>query len=218
MKSLFHQNSIRLIRWLALLNALFFGFSALGGEIECGALTNHFGPWDYHTAKPADIYIVESRHFTPEVEQLRAGKSGYIAGDISYTLGVFPNHPRALNSIAKLSIREKRPKPEHSRFSVHCWFDRAIRFRPDDSTVRMIYAVHLNKIGKPKEALEQLEIAERTDSDNANLNYNIGLVYFDLKNYDKALFFAHRAYESGFPLPGLKNKLQKAGKWSEREK
>jgi tetratricopeptide (TPR) repeat protein len=82
----------------------------------------------------------------------------------------------------------------------------------------MIYAVYLNKIGKLKEALEQLEVAEKADSDNANLNYNIGLVYFDLKNYEKALYFAHRAYELGFPLPGLRNKLQKAGKWSEQEK
>lgn len=184
-------------------------------EISCGALTNHFGPFDYYTARPADIEIVETRHFTREVEQLKAGKSGYIAGDLNYTLGVFPNHPRALNSIANLALREKRSTPEHSRFSVDCWFDRAIRFRPDDANVRMIYAVYLNKIKRQKEALEQLEMAAEVNSDNPNLNYNIGLVYFDLKNYDKSLEFARRAYEGGFPLLGLKNKLKKAGVWSD---
>ena len=33
--------------------------------------------------------------------------------------------------------------------------------------------------------------------------------------YDKALASAHRAYGAGFPLPGLKNKLKRAGKWRE---
>lgn len=203
---------------LLIVCSAFFWFNRATAEVsDCGFLTNHFGPFDYRSARPADINIVETRHFTPMVEQLKGGQSGYIAGDISYTLGVFPNHPRALNSIANLSLREKRPKPEHSQYSVHCWFDRAIRFRPDDSQVRMIYAVYLSKVGKPKEALEQLEAAERGDSDNANFNYNIGLVYFDLKNYEKSLHFAHRAYELGFPLPGLRNKLKRAGKWREYE-
>jgi tetratricopeptide (TPR) repeat protein len=182
-------------------------------EISCGALKNHFGPFDYYTARSADVEIVETRHFTREVEQLKAGKSGYIAGDLSYTLGVFPNHPRALNSIANLALREKRSTPEHSIFSVDCWFDRAIRFRPDDANVRMIYAVYLNKIKRQKDALEQLEMAIEANSDNPNLNYNIGLVYFDLKDYDKSLEFARRAYDGGYPLLGLKNKLKKAGVW-----
>jgi len=43
----------------------------------------------------------------------------------------------------------------------------------------------------------------------------MGLIYFDLKDYDKALSFAHRAYGSGFPLPGLRDKLKKVGKWQE---
>jgi tetratricopeptide (TPR) repeat protein len=215
MQSIFHTPSFMHSGFIAVafLQALFTCSAAFAGAADCGSLTNHFGPWDYYTARPADISIVETRHFTPEVEQLKSGKSGWLAGDISYTLGVFPNHPRALNSIANLSIREKRAKPEHSSFSVDCWFDRAIRFRPDDSTVRMIYAVYLNKTNKSKEALEQLEVAAKNDSDDANLNYNIGLVYFELKNYEKSLYFAHRAYELGFPLPGLKNKLQRAGKW-----
>jgi hypothetical protein len=40
-------------------------------------------------------------------------------------------------------------------------------------------------------------------------------VYFDLKDYDKSLEHAQIAYAQGFPLPGLKHKLQKAGKWRE---
>jgi len=158
---------------------------------------------------------VEFAHFTPAVEQLKAGKSSYLADDLSYTLRVFPNHPRALWSMTKLAMREKTEKPAHSQYSVHCWFDRAIRFRPEDPNVRMIYGVYLINKGKSREAVEHLEIAASYEKDNANLNYNIGLAYFDLKQYDQSLDFAHRAYSLGFPLPGLKNKLVRAGKWRE---
>jgi len=115
--------------------------------------------------------------------------------------------------MSKLAAREKTEKPAYSQYSVRCWFDRAIRFRPEDPNVRMIYGVYLSKNGKNREALEQLEVAAAYEKDNANLIYNIGLVYFDLKQYDQALAFAHRAYALGFSLPGLKNKLVQAGKW-----
>jgi hypothetical protein len=51
--------------------------------------------------------------------------------------------------------------------------------------------------------------------DNPNTNYNIGLIYFDLKDYEKSLSFAQRAYGSGLPLPGLRDKLKRVGKWEE---
>ncbi len=51
--------------------------------------------------------------------------------------------------------------------------------------------------------------------DDANVHYNLGLAYVDLKQYDKALLSAHKAYQLGFPLMGLKNRLQRAGAWRE---
>lgn len=199
---------------------LLFGCASIAcvaGEADCGPLTNHFGPFDYNSAPLYDRQLVERPHFPPHVEQLRKGNTASLGGDISYTLEVFPNHPRALNSMANLAIRQKRAKPEDSRYSVDCWFDRAIRFRSEDPAVRMIYAVYLSKLKRTEEALEQLNVAVKFDSDNANLNYNLGLVYFDLKDYDKSLKYAHRAYGSGFQLPGLKNKLIRVGKWKDRE-
>lgn len=192
--------------------------ACFAGESDCGQLTNHFGPYDYNSASLADRKLVERPHFPPHVENLKRGNTASLGADISYTLEVFPNHPRALNSMANLAIRQKKSKPDNSRFSVDCWFDRAIRFRSEDPVVRMIYAVYLSKLKRNKEALEQLKEAAKNDSDNANLNYNIGLVYFDLNDFDRSLDFAHRAYSSGFPLQGLKNKLKKIGKWSEVNK
>jgi hypothetical protein len=36
-----------------------------------------------------------------------------------------------------------------------------------------------------------------------------------MKQFDKSLESAHRAYALGFPLPGLREKLKRAGKWQE---
>ena len=59
------------------------------------------------------------------------------------------------------------------------------------------------------------EAALAAAGDNANVHYNLGLAYVDLKRYDKALDSAHAAYRLGFPFPGLKNKLQRVGAWRE---
>jgi tetratricopeptide (TPR) repeat protein len=148
------------------------------------------------------------------VEALRRGTtSNRAARDIDYTLRAFPNNPRALFAMMRLAEREKTEKPVGSRYTVSCWFDRALRFAPDDGAVRVVLGIYLSKNGKKDEAIKQLEIAQKLVGDDPNLHYNLGLTYFDLKEYDKSLEHAHAAYRLGFPLPGLREKLQKAGKW-----
>jgi tetratricopeptide (TPR) repeat protein len=56
-------------------------------------------------------------------------------------------------------------------------------------------------------------MAAKLGEDTANMHYNIGLAYFELRDYDKALAHAKKAYEQGFTLPGLRDKLTQAGKW-----
>ena len=53
----------------------------------------------------------------------------------------------------------------------------------------------------------------QVDPNNANVHYNLGLLYFDQKDYPKARAAAQRAYELGFALPGLKKMLESAGQW-----
>lgn len=190
---------------------------AFAGEADCGPLTNHYGPFDYNTATREERSMVDRVHFTPRVEQLKRGNTGTLGQDISYTLGVFPNHARALLAISNLALREKTTRPKDSAHSIDCWFDRAFRFRPEEANPRMIYGVYLLKLGRTKDAVDNLQKAAELAGDNANLNYNLGLAYFDLRDFDKALAYAHRAYSMGFQLPGLKNKLQRAGKWREPE-
>jgi tetratricopeptide (TPR) repeat protein len=128
---------------------------------------------------------------------------------------MFPNHHRALAAMSKLSLRDKTLKPTGAKYSVECFFDRAIRFKPNDAVVRMIYGNHLLKTGKTDKATEQLKEAVNLDPENATINYNLGLLYMQRKNYEEARNYAKKAYELGFPLPGLKNQLMQAGKWEE---
>ena len=113
----------------------------------------------------------------------------------------------------KLSVKEKTQHPLGAKYSVECYFIRALSFRPKDGMARMIYSNYLSNNGKNAEALKQLEAAEEVAGENGNMQYNLGLAYFEAKNYEKSLTAAHRAYALGFDLPGLKGKLVKAGKW-----
>lgn len=195
------------------LAALMAANAAVGAE-QCGSLLNAVGPYDYRTASQAKRDLVEHFHFTEGVETLTAGQSSVgIAADIAYTLRAFPNHPRALLAMAKLAQRQHSERPRGSAYTVSCWFDRAIRFRPDDGNVRLVFGVALMKGGQIAQAIEQLNMADKLLPRNANVHYNLGLAYFDTKDFDKSLEHAKLAYELGFPLPGLRQKLERAGHW-----
>lgn len=192
--------------------ALSVPHDALGLE-PCGDLRNAYGPFDYRTEK-SKLEIVEGAHFLPFVENLSRGNtSATPGGDIDYTLRASPNHHRALLSMMNLARKEKTEKPRGSRYSIACWLDRAERFAPNDAMVKTLYGTYLLQKGKAKEGTKKLEQALELAGDNANIHYNLGLAYYELKDYDKALASAHKAYQLGFQLPGLRNKLEKVGKW-----
>jgi tetratricopeptide (TPR) repeat protein len=186
-------------------------------NIACGSLTNAFGPFDYRTERGESLKLVESAHFTVVVENLLRGQnSGRLpGGDLDYTLRAYPNHHRALISVMRYGEKNNSLQPRDLRYSVECYFDRAVRFRPDDSVARMIFATFLSRNKRVPEALEQLERAKSTAKDNPFTHYNIGLIYLDMKQYDKALVEAHKAYGLGFTQPALKDGLVAAGKWTE---
>ena len=190
--------------------------AAAQGAAMCGDLWNAYGPYDYRSDRDK-LGIVERFHFTPQVEALIRGKSGHIGGDIDYTLRAFPNHHRALIALTRYAERLKTDKPPRAGYTVDCYFDRALRFRPDDHVVRMIYASHLARTGRGPLALQHLEAAKQLVQDNPLSIYNIGLLYFDMKEYDKALEMAHQALALDLPRTELKDQLKAAGRWVEPE-
>lgn len=188
----------------------------------CGSLNNSFGPFDYRhkssvRTELGDAHqMVEGAHFTANVEQLIRGKSTALpGGDIDYTLRAFPNHHRALLSMSRLALRAKSDQPPDMRYTATCWFERAMRFAPDDGMVRMLYGQYLLKVGKQREAIEHLEAAEKLTEGSANLHYNLGLAFIEVKRYEDARRHARKAYALGFPLPGLRERLKRLGQWKD---
>lgn len=182
----------------------------------CGEM--HAGS-DYRTSSRQALDLVERYHFTPEVEALIRGKQSTFVGiDLSYTLVAFPNHHRALMSMMLLGQKLKTPQVPRAQFSVECYFLRALRFRPDDTTVRMMYASFLSSQARTTEARNELEKVSRVAADNAFIYYNMGQVYFDLRDYTMALNNAHKAARLGLTLPGLRDRLTLAGKWRTPDK
>ena len=190
---------------------------AQSGESQCGDLKNGYGPYDYRTSKGPILSIVEGAHFTSQVEMLIKGNAGYIGGDLDYTLRAFPNHHRALMAAMRYGEKTKSEKPLSMQYSIQCYFDRAIRWRPDDAISRMMYSMYLAKKGQSSEAIQQLDIAAigENGKENPFTHYNLGLNYFDLKEYEKASAEAHKAYDLGFPQTALKDKLKGIGQWIE---
>jgi tetratricopeptide (TPR) repeat protein len=184
---------------------------------ECGTLDNRYGPFDY--SNPVHyrerLPIVERAHFNRDVESLRRGQTSHLPGeDLDYTLRAFPNHHRALYSMLQYHRRHPQAaKPPGTRYRAICWFQRAVVFAPHDPVAHMLYGLFLSQSGDGEGARRQFELSVALEPDSAEAHYNYGLVLVDLGDYDKALEHAHRAYALGFPLPGLRNKLTRAGHW-----
>lgn len=176
-----------------------------------------FGPFDYNNPiERAKAPLVENAHFTAQVENLSHGQTGTpVMPDIQYTLTKYPNHPRALQSLVRLSVKEKSEQPTGAVRTVTCFLKRAIVFAPNDVVPRMLLAKHYSQQGKVDDAIKVLQEADAIVPGDANLAYNMGLLFVDKKQYDEALAYAHKAYQAGFPLPGLREKLKRAGQWRE---
>lgn len=192
-------------------------------ESDCRPLwiPNKYGPFDYRTAGPGDRELVEGAHFSYEYDAYLKGQQKSArsnnqlppAAGFGYTLWAFPNQPQALAAMEDLGMRYKTERLPGALLRVHCFFQRAVRFTPDDALVRAIYGYYYARRGKAAEAKAQLEKAESLDEGIVGVSVYASFAYFELKEFDKSLEFAKRAYQLGYPLPGLRNRLERVGKW-----
>jgi tetratricopeptide (TPR) repeat protein len=73
-------------------------------------------------------------------------------------------------------------------------------------------SVHQSE-GRPEQARETLLRGQAaTGGGSAELIYNLGLVSYELGDLDAAVKYAGEAYGAGFPLPGLRRKLESSGR------
>ena len=205
--------------------ALALGFSILSvgsaAAVEC-PVSYPFSDdnVDFYDPEPrvqARIRGIESNHMNENVRTLKRGQStANVSGDLRFVIGIIPNHPEALGLMMRLALRNRTDTlPETAPYPVECWLHRATVFRPNDGASLLVYGVYLSRRGKVGEAIAALERADELKPGDANVAYNLGLMYFEKRDYKRSLEYAKRAYGAGFPLPGLKNKLTQAGQWSD---
>ena len=133
-----------------------------------------------------------------------------VRADIEFLLRAWPNHYPGLEVLVRYDLAGGSA---HDLDSTECLFARARRFAPDDINVLLVQAYYYWKSGETEEALRSYESALQIDVRSTDANYLIGLLYFEMGRYAEADRHAQIAYDQGYPLPGLMNKLKQAGQW-----
>lgn len=174
-----------------------------------------YGPYDYTNPnhRSSNLKIVEKYHFNKDVEFLKKGMSTSIGGDINYTLTAFPNHHRALYAMARYQL--KTPSfANHPKYpAAECYFQRAIKFTPNDFRSMQLYANYLVKKKQPDMAIDVYKRALSIKKAPPQINYSLGLLYFKLKKYNEAVEQAKFAYANGVKNSKLARKLKGINRW-----
>lgn len=205
--------------------ALGHGVSPAVAE-NCGPvpLPGASGPYDYVDSKYSwNLNDINLNHWVVAQRELAAGRVQWALSELNYLLIRVPNHYQALFELGR--IQQQHPGISYipalaGRGEVlvfpptpDCYFNRAFRYRPNDPTLVMLYGLYHHQIKDLEGAVAQYKKAEAMDPESSEIQYNLGLVYFDLKDYGSSSQHAQKAYELGYPLAGLRKKLKAVGKW-----
>jgi tetratricopeptide (TPR) repeat protein len=179
-----------------------------------GTAISQQGNRDYYSATQTSegaelLKNVEEFHVGPGLERMQGRNYSGARDDFEFILKFFPNHPRGLALISELcDVRWKNPQCDSSQ-----WFERAIARNPNVGQTFVIEGVHLQRLNRVADAITSYKRALALDPTSRNAHYDIGLAYFDQKQFELANRHAQVAYMLGMPFPGLRDKLTKAGKW-----
>lgn len=164
---------------------------------------------DYYAARGSGTLATVERYHLGSCQKLASsGDWPRALGDCNFILRIFPNHPAALLRVAEICDRWKS-----SACLLDEVFDRAVAVNPKAPGTYVVQGIHLTRTRQYKSAIERFETALRLDPDNLNAHYNIALTYLDVGEFDLANRHAQVAYALGAPLPGLRTRLQQAGRW-----
>jgi tetratricopeptide (TPR) repeat protein len=186
---------------------------------DCGAPpagADNKGKRDYRVRNSTDDWAKDFAAFQKfHVERAAknmapGGDKGDIAPNFMFVLRRSPNHLPTLDLMSKWSLAGGRdaqfPSPK-------CFFVWASEFAPDDVAVWQRGGYYFWKGGDIDRAEKWWQQAVRVDPASADSHYNLGLLYAKRKDYAKAREHARVAYDAGYPLPGLRRQLERAGQW-----
>jgi tetratricopeptide (TPR) repeat protein len=136
----------------------------------------------------------------------------YANTEISYTFDRIPDSSPIYPTVAVNMARARleRGQPEDAIAAVQ----HAVETHPQDPRPYIGMAViyrDMKKLDLARDAL--LKGDEAVGGASAEIQYTLGLIYFELDDKENALAYARKAYDKNYPLPGLQQKLKRAGYW-----
>jgi tetratricopeptide (TPR) repeat protein len=211
------------------LSALEWFGSTFEGTACTGNSQGH-GPFDYFDAdEPSDRqwdigrwWEVRVIHAQPGLAAMNAQpfdqrEYNRAAAEFDYVLRAFPNHPDILRAVIELEfVRTRAPERIYAyQTPPECYIQRGIAFRPDQPHLHQLMGLYLQRLGQIDGAIESYQGALELDPRSSEIHYNLGLAYTQKKDYERAMHHARVAYDLGFPLPGLRNRLRALGVWKD---
>lgn len=162
----------------------------------------------YNTPPKDLLYNVEKYHLYEGITKLGRHEYKYAQADFGFMLNYFPNHPRALLLMMDTLFQSKRP----ALFDQY--ITRAIDMFPDTPSSYVVLGIYKHRLGRYQEAIAPYEHALELKPDYSDAHYNLALTYIELNQLEKANQHAQRAYALGYPLPGLRARLQQMKAWN----
>jgi tetratricopeptide (TPR) repeat protein len=179
-------------------------------------LLAQFHPADYYLAranKSGPLQIAEQLHLQKAERHLAAREYESAYGESKFTLGQFPNHPQALLVVIDVCSKWKSP-----RCTVDDLLQKAKEINPKAADTYVIGGIYLHRVHRYQDAIQSFNEAIKLDPSSVNAHYNLGLSYFETKQYARANDEAQQAYALGAPLSGLRMKLQGVKQWKPQER
>jgi hypothetical protein len=210
----------------SVMGCLLWAFVPIGRALDDsmpGPLDQHCGPrrntetmifdWRERTGDPWAIKQasnLEKFHVSMARRALAASQphAPTVTSNLDYALRHCPNHYEAMQMLIRWELGGGKMMGYPD---ANCYLDWARQFVPDDDTILTMGGTYFWKKGQIPMAQAWYRKALEVAPASAEANYNYGLVLFDLKQYDEARQRAKVAYGSGYPLPGLRRKLEKVG-------
>lgn len=136
----------------------------------------------------------------------------YANTEISYTFERIPDSSPIYPTVAVNMARARLEVGQNDEAIAAV--EHAVEAHPQDPRPYIGMAViyrDLKKLDLARDTLLKGDAAVAGAS--AEIQYTLGLVYFELDDKEKALEYARKAYDKNYPLPGLQQKLKRAGYW-----
>jgi tetratricopeptide (TPR) repeat protein len=152
---------------------------------------------------------VQLYHLGPGREAMKAARYPQALEQFEFILNYYPNHPVVLRLVSDMCMKAR------SRYCkiAEDWFEKGLARNPNAGTTHLLHGFHLHRTRQVKEAVKAYQRAVELQPNSRDAHYNLGLAYADLKEYELANRHAQRSYQLGANMPGLRNRLEKLGKW-----